>query len=130
MIVVDASALLECILGESPDGDLLVRVASEELHAPHLVDVELLSAVRSLFRRDRVTSARADAARGDFVALAITRHPHLPLMERMWQLRHNLSAYDASYVALAEALEVPLVTVDARISRAPELRTVIEVFDR
>jgi predicted nucleic acid-binding protein len=129
MIVVDASALLECVVGDRPDSALIVRLAGEELHAPHLVDVEMLHALRTLVTRKAVSEQRAESARVDFLTLEIARYPHLPLAERIWNLRRNLSAYDASYVALAEALEVPMVTTDARIARAPHLRTEIEVFD-
>jgi predicted nucleic acid-binding protein len=128
LIVVDASALLECVVGDRPDPALIVRLASEELHAPHLIDVEVLHALRLLITRRVVTEKRAATARGDFLALEITRYPHLPLADRIWDLRHNLSAYDATYVALAEALDASFVTTDSRIAGAPNLRTVIEVF--
>lgn len=130
MIVVDASALLESVVGDQPDPELVMRLASDELHAPHLVDVEILHALRVLVTRNSASARRVEAARTDFFGLDITRYPHVPLANRMWELRRNLSAYDATYVALAEALEVPLVTTDERISRAPRLGAVIEVYQR
>lgn len=73
---------------------------------------------------------RAEDARADFVDLAIVRYPHEPLADRMWELRHNLSAYDAAFVALAEALDAPLVTCDGRLSAAPGHDALVEVFGR
>lgn len=130
MIVVDASALLESVLADQPDPGLIVRLAGHDLHAPHLVDVEALHALRVLNTRRAVLAHRVESARADFFALDITRYPHVPLADRVWELRANLSAYDATYVALAEVLDVPLVTTDARIAGAPSLRTDVEVFGR
>ena len=130
MIVVDASAFLETVVADPPDADLLLRLAEVELHAPHLVDIEVLHALRTLVIRRSGTPQRVEAARTAYMSLNVTRYSHVLLADRVWDLRGNLSAYDAAYVALAEALEVPLVTTDARIARAPNLRTTVEVFDR
>lgn len=81
-------------------------------------------------RIGQVTPERADEAREDLADLALERYPHLGLIERMWQLRHNLTVPDAAYVALAEALEAPLVTADARIAIAPAHGALVEVFER
>ena len=90
-----------------------------DLHAPHLIDVEILHALRGLVRSGRLSADRAQDVRIDFNDLAITRYGHQPLADRIWTLRENLTAYDATFVALAEALQVPLITCDARLARAP-----------
>lgn len=129
MIVVDASAVVEFLL-QTPLG---MRVEArlfgvvEDLHAPHLLDVEIVQALRRLVRAGDVLPARADEALDDLAALAIRRHAHFDLLDRAWELRDNLTAYDAMYVALAEALDAPLVTCDARLSTAPSHAAQIEV---
>src|SRR3954449_1377050 len=123
MLVVDASALAELILGR-PAGELVgEHLASHgfALHAPHLLDVEVLSALRRLVSSGEATADRADEAIADLLDLPIERYPHDILVPRTWQLRENFSAYDASYIALAEAVAdepVPLLTADARLARA------------
>ena len=124
MIVVDASAAVAAVLN---DGVARRTVALERLHAPHLVDSEVASALRR-----RVTAEQLDAASGwnaldAWRRLGLTRYPVFGLLDRVWELRDNLSAYDASYVALAERLDCPLVTADARLSRAPGVRCTITV---
>lgn len=130
MIVVDASALLEVLVVGNPDRALLMRLAGEELHAPHLIDVEVLHSLRVLATRKAATTERIETGRAEFLALGITRYAHIALRERIWELRHNLSAYDAAYVALAEGLEVPLITVDSNLRDLPRVRAEIEVFHR
>ena len=123
MLVVDASAVTELVLAR-PAGEAVATHLADRgfaLHAPHLVDVEVLSALRRLVASGETTVARADEAIADLLDLPIERYPHDILVLRVWQLRDNLSAYDASYVALAEALAdepVPLLTADARLARA------------
>jgi predicted nucleic acid-binding protein len=123
MLVVDASALTELVLGR-PAGDVVgEHVAGHgfALHAPHLVDVEVLSALRRLVAAGEATAERAGDAIADLLDLPIERYPHDILVPRIWQLRENFSAYDASYVALAEGVAddpVPLLTADARLARA------------
>lgn len=97
----------------------LLLAPAEVLHAPHLLDVEVTQVLRRLEQADTVSSGRAQEALDDLRALRIVRHPTLALLDRIWELRRNLSAYDALYVALAEALDAPLVTTDQRLSRAP-----------
>ena len=89
------------------------------MHAPHLVDLEVLDALRKLVARREVSEDRAAYIREDFAALRIERYPHEPLAERVWELRANLSSYDAVFVALAETLDLPLVTYDMRLAGAP-----------
>jgi predicted nucleic acid-binding protein len=123
MLVVDASALTELLLGR-PAGDVVGEHFAGHrfaLHAPHLVDVEVLSALRRLVASGEATAERAGEAIADLLDLPIERYPHDILVPRIWQLRENFSAYDASYIALAEGVAdepVPLLTADARLARA------------
>lgn len=128
MIVADASAVVGALLARPALPALALRLTRGPLHGPHLLDVEVLHALRRLVARGQLEPARADDALGDFGSWAVTRYPHWPLRPRMWELRHNLSAYDAAYVALAEALEAPLVTADARLAAAPGHHARVEVF--
>ncbi|MGH9072791.1 MAG: type II toxin-antitoxin system VapC family toxin [Acidimicrobiales bacterium] len=119
MIVVDAAAVVDALTAAEGSVDLRARLAGEELHAPALVDFELVSALRGLTLGGRLSVTRAEDALTDFDDLAIRRWPNSDtLRRRAFGLRDNLSAYDASYVALAEALECPLVTRDARLARS------------
>ncbi len=117
MIVVDASAILEVLFG-TPDG---ARVAErlftpgETLHAPHLLDLEVAQVLRRYALAGELDSARGLEALDDLADLPLTRYPHDLLLPRIWELRRNLTAYDAAYVALAEALAAPLVTRDAAL---------------
>src|SRR5215204_3029905 len=123
MLVVDASALTELVLGR-PAGDVVGEHFAGHgfaLHAPHLVDVEVLSALRRLVACGEATAERAGEAIADLLDLPIERYPHDGLVPRIWELRENFSAYDASYVALAEGVAdepVPLLTADPRLARA------------
>ncbi|HEX6388224.1 MAG TPA: type II toxin-antitoxin system VapC family toxin [Solirubrobacteraceae bacterium] len=130
MLVVDTSAVVEALAGRAPDPRLVARLAGDgDLHAPHLVDVEVLHALRGLTRAGALSEDRANDARTDFADLAITRYPHERLTDRMWELRHNLTAYDAAFVALAEALGAPLVTCDAKLGATPKLSAAVEVYE-
>jgi predicted nucleic acid-binding protein len=130
VIVVDASALLEFLL-QTPLG---IRVEArllkgrDEFHSPHLVDVEVVQGLRRLVRTGEVPADRAADAIADLADLDLHRHPHLDLLARVWKLRANIRAYDATYVALAEALDAPIVTCDPPLARAPGHRTRIEVI--
>ena len=129
MLVVDASAVVTVLAGWPRDAKLTRRLLSaDELRAPHLIDIEVLHALRSLVARGELTPDRAQDARTDFADLLLVRHPHAPLADRIWALRHNLTAYDAAYVALAEALGTPLVTCDSRLAGAQEISGVIELY--
>jgi predicted nucleic acid-binding protein len=120
LIVIDASALLEMLLRTGRAERLMQRAlaGSERLHAPHLIDVEVAQVLRRLVQRQEITVARAEQALEDLEQLLLERHPHQPLLMRMWQLRDAMTAYDGAYVALAEALPAPLLTCDARLTRA------------
>ncbi len=129
MIVVDTSALLSILLGRPGIPGLADRVRSDgDLHAPHLLDVEFQHALWRLARTGAISDDRAADALTDFADLAIVRYPHVPLADRMWELRRNMTAYDAAFVVLAEILAVPLITCDRRLARAPGHRAMVEVF--
>jgi predicted nucleic acid-binding protein len=121
MIVLDASALLELLLGTRLGRAVAARIADPEvsLHVPHLVDVEVAQALRRYVREGDLDADSAAEAVEDLSALDLERHSHEPLLGRVWALRDNLTAYDAVYVALAEALGTTLVTCDRRLARAP-----------
>lgn len=120
MIVLDASAAVELLLGTPVGAQVAARLQAEggPAHAPHLIDVEVASALRRGVARRLVDQTRAAEALEDLGDLAVVRYPHGPLLARVWELRAGLSPYDATYVALAEQLDAPLVTRDARLGRA------------
>ena len=126
---MDASALVPALLDEGGSGALArERLLAHDVHVPELADVEVLSVVRRQVLAGSVTAERGVAALDDYRDLGLERFPHLPLLARAWQLRDAVSAYDAQYVALAELLEVPLVTADRRLSRAAGLRCTVDVL--
>lgn len=127
MIVVYASAALAALFNDGPARRML---ASEQLHAPHLIDPEVASGLRRGVAARRLTAEQGWAALSTWQRLGLTRYPTVSLLDRVWSLRENLSAYDASYVALAEVLDCALVTADARLSRAPVARCPITVVPR
>jgi predicted nucleic acid-binding protein len=130
MLVVDTSAVLEALAARDPAPRLIERLAADgDLHAPHLIDTELLHALRGMGIRREISDERAADALSDFAELALVRYPHQPLNDRVWELRHNLTAYDATFVALAEVLAAPLITCDARLASAPGHKAQIELFD-
>ena len=121
MIVVDASAILELLLRTEVGLRVEKRLLSprESLHAPHLLDVEVAQVVRRLAATNKLPEERGGEALLDLADLPLARYAHDPLLPRIWELRHNVTAYDAAYLALAEALRAPLVTCDARLASAP-----------
>ncbi|HEU4723582.1 MAG TPA: type II toxin-antitoxin system VapC family toxin [Gemmatimonadaceae bacterium] len=130
MLVVDSSAVLEALAARDPATGLVERLAGDgDLHAPHLIDTEVLHALRRMLRKGQISGERAHDARTDYAELTLVRYPHEPLNDRVWELRDNLTAYDATFVALAEALDVPLVTSDARLAAAPSHHAHIELFE-
>lgn len=119
MIVADASALIDLLLNR-PSAAATIEAIGERraIHAPHLVETEVLHALRRWVARGQLDAGRAKAALGDLGDLPLVHHAHAPLRERVWSLRDRLTAYDATYVALAEALDATLVTADGRLARA------------
>lgn len=123
MLVVDASVVAPLIADDGPDGDLFrAAVRGQTLAAPDLLRVEVLSVVRRHLASGDLTASQAGNAVDDLLALPITLYPTTPLLRRCWELRSNVTAYDACYVALAEALDVVLLTADARLANAPGTR--------
>ncbi len=119
MIVVDASAGLAALLNAGP---ARAALADQQLHVPHLVDAELANVLRRKVAGGVLADADGRRALDTWRRLGMTRHPLVPLLARMWELRDTVSAYDATYVALAEALACPLLTADGRLGRAPGTR--------
>ena len=129
MIVMDASAVLEVLL-QMPAASRVSRrifAAGETLHAPHLLDVEIAQVLRRYARSGIISSDRGAEALTDLADLPIHRYPHFILLPRIWQLRHNLTAYDAAYLALAEALDAPLLTRGRALASAGD-RIRVEVL--
>lgn len=127
MIVVDASALIDALVG--PTSAAVARLSREPvLHGPHLLPVEVASALRKLVAEQRLSARGARQALDKLSLLPLRLHPHSPLLPRVWELRANLTVYDAVYAALAETLGLALVTADARLSRSPGLRCAVELI--
>lgn len=114
MIVLDASAIVEALVGENPSHRLLAALEGD-VHAPHLLDVEVTSVLRGLELGRALAPVRAREALGDYWSFSLQRHDLEPLSERVWTLRHQFTSYDASYISLAEALNAPLVTCDKKL---------------
>lgn len=132
MIVADASAFVALLIDKPPGiRSLLVGrfyQPTESLHAPHLVSLEVMQTLRRHVFDGSLLESEALAALGRFREIPITRYPHEQFIERIWQLRNNVTAYDAAYVALSEALDAPLVTTDRRLGNASGHHAQIEVF--
>ena len=130
MIVLDASAAIELVLNTSAGKRVNDRIADqrEAIQVPHLVDVELIHVIRRFVMRNVVGAERGEMAIRLWRMLDVQRHEHEPFMVRIWQLRNNFSAYDAIYVALAEALSAPLITADRRLAAAPGSGIRVEVY--
>jgi len=129
VIVVDASVLATSLGDDGPDGDRArARLRGERLTAPELVDLEVVSVWRRQVRAGAMDDRRAALALADLGTLPLRRTPHRPLLARCWELRGNLTIYDAAYVAVAEALGVALLTGDARLARATGPTCNIEVL--
>jgi predicted nucleic acid-binding protein len=129
VLVVDASVLVTALVDDSEDGALSrTRLRGEDLAAPEIVDLEVLSVLRRQVRVGDLSERRASLAARDLVDLPLARAPHRALVERCWELRDNLTICDASYVALAEALRTRMLTADARLAAAPGPRCPIEVL--
>jgi predicted nucleic acid-binding protein len=129
VIVLDASAAIEWLF-QSPAGNEIDRrifSSSEALHVPHLLDIEVAQVLRRFVRDKTISARRAEEALDDLGDMPLRRYPHDFLIPRVWELRASLTAYDAVYVALAEVLDAPLLTCDAKIASAPGHSAKVEV---
>jgi predicted nucleic acid-binding protein len=129
VIVLDASAAVDWLVQTASAPRIESRIFSrhQSLHAPELLDLEVAQVLRRLVREGALSASRAEAAIQDLLNLRITRYPHFVLLPRIWQLRHNLSAYGAAYVVLAEKLGATLLTRDAKLASAAGHVATIEV---
>ena len=129
MIVVDASALLEALLRTPAANAVEERLFAprQTLHAPHLLDVEVAQMIRRYAGNGEIDGTRGRLALADLADVPLRRYPHDFLLPRTWDLRNNLTAHDAAYVALAEALDAPLLTRDRRLAAAAGHRAQIEL---
>ncbi len=130
MIVLDASAMVEWLLDTPTGGRVGDRILArrETLHAPHLLDVEVAQALRRCVAANILSAIRGGEALRDLAELPFARYPHDPLLPRVWELRESLTAYDAVYIALAEALGAPLITCDSKLRSATGHRASVEVI--
>lgn len=129
MIVVDSSVVIAAVADDRVGTFALASIAHQRLFAPHLIDLEVLNGVRRANRRGTIDNIRSLEAIDNLELIRISRVPHTQLTERIWELRHNLTPYDASYVALAEMLQAPLVTADARLASASGPTCEIRLLD-
>ncbi len=127
MIVADASAAVSALLNAGPARRAL---GAEQVHAPHLIDSEIANALRRQVADRALEDGPAWDALDRWRRVAVTRYPTVGLLERVWELRENVSAYDASYISLAELLDCPLLTADARLGRAPGSRCPMVIVPR
>jgi predicted nucleic acid-binding protein len=123
--------VIEYLTGASVGRVVGHRLRNHEFdaHVPHLAIIETVSVLRGLVRASKLTESRGEGALQDLVQLPVVRHPHEPLLDRVWQLRGNLTAYDATYVALAETLNATLLTCDARLARATLADVTVELVE-
>jgi predicted nucleic acid-binding protein len=126
VIVLDTSAAVHYLVGAEQGRWVESRLEDDpDVHAPHLIDVEVAGTLRRLVRDRRVSEERARAALEALIDLDLARYSHVPLLPRMWELRANVSAADAAFVALAEILAASLVTTDRRLARATGIRAAV-----
>ncbi len=123
MIVLDSSAAVDYLLARAPGEWVEEQLRKvDRVHAPHLLDIEVVGGLRKQVQIGEVSPRRAEQALSDFQELRVRRYPHFPFLGQIWELRHNFTASDAAFVALAEALGASLVTTDLSLAAAPGLR--------
>ena len=129
MIVVDASVLAPLVIDDGDDGRRArTRLHGQRMSAPYVIDVEVISAIRQIARAGVLDERRVSQALADLMASPLRRVGHTPLLPRIWALRHNVTPYDAAYVALAEAIGAPLLTADRRLASASGVECEIELI--
>ena len=128
-VVVDSSLVVDLIAGVPGVVDAASRFGNVQFHAPYLIDLEYVSSLRSKLFQRRISAAEAAHMLDMFLSVPIIWHPHRPFLARVWQLRDNINPYDACYVALADLLDIPLLTRDARLARASGHAARIEYID-
>jgi predicted nucleic acid-binding protein len=129
VIVIESSAMVNALVGDPADPRLLALLADEELHAPALLDFEVASALRGHALGAKLDPVRLEEAVEDFIAFRIERHPMTSLLRYVLDLRDNFTAYDAAYVVLAQALDSPVVSADAKLREAARLGVDVRVFE-
>jgi predicted nucleic acid-binding protein len=118
VIVLDSSAAVDFLSGRADRDWVEAQIEDDpDVHSPHLLDVEVTNALRGMVRRGELRATEARGAIDDLYDLDVVRYPHVDLLDRIWELRANVTAYDAAYLALAELLDATLVTTDARLAR-------------
>lgn len=131
LIVPDASALIELLFRTKKGIIVEQRIFSKRsagLAAPHIVDLEILQVIRRLVQTKKIKVRRAEEALADFSDLQIERYPHESFLHRIWELRENLTAYDASYVALSESMNAVFLTLDSKLTKVPRIKTRVELI--
>jgi predicted nucleic acid-binding protein len=131
LIVLDASAVAAVLLDPGEGAERIrerIERPGESLHVPHLMDLEVLHLLRRQALHGALTRRRSAEALEDLTNMIFVRYPHISLVERIWELKENLTVYDAACVALAEALDAPLVTMDARLAQAPGVSAEVELY--
>lgn len=128
MIVIESSAMVDALVDEPANPELLAVIADSELHAPSLIDYEVASALRGHALGGKLTVRQLEDAADDFSSLVVNRYPLSTMMRPVLDLRGNFTVYDAAYVVLAQALEVPLVTADSKLAAARKVGVDVRVF--
>ena len=131
MIVLDASAAADVLLNLGLRAQRIrerMAASDDDLHVPHLFELEVLSVLRRYSLRGELSQQRAYRAIDRLLSMRLTRYPHTFLLSRVWELRENFTAYDAVYIALAKTLEAPLVTADTRLAGAPDVGVTVEIY--
>ncbi len=129
--VVDASTLVDLFIGSPAAGAIFQRLFRERttLHAPHAIDVEVANAIRKLWRRGLIVDQDVEEIADIYPRIRIERHANGPILHRIWRLRYNITPYDAAYIALAEWLDLPLITRDRRLANSSGHSARIEYID-
>lgn len=126
--MLDASAGVALLLNFNPQSDLIAdRVLKNDVHVPHIFDLEVMQSIRRYLQRGDISNQVAESSIGNLIDLEMERHAPFPDIPRIWELRENLTAYDAAYIALAETMQCALLTTDVRLSRAPGIEAEVEV---